>query len=111
MASYSSLSGIASLLSGLTALSVAAGFGYINDGFFINLPVEEMFERGELLIGFLGLALVFQVGTPFFCAAAFFFGIPARRLWTARIGIAAGGLSLLAYLFFVRACSELLSPL
>lgn len=57
-------------------------------------PLDARFmgllESKERLIGFVGVALLFQYGLPFLCTGAFFFGVPARRLWTARIGMAAG---------------------
>lgn len=97
------LSGRVALLAGLLAFSFAAGWGWFY--FYYGFPVDWRFmgllENVELLFGYVGLAILFQYGTPFLCAGTFFFGVPARSLWTARVGMALAGLSLLAYARFL----------
>jgi len=106
MASASELSGRLSLLIGLLALSLSAAYAHVSGGFTIGARLDEMLEVPELLIGSVFLTLLFQFGTPFLCAAAFFFGAGASRLWSARAGMAAAVLSLVAYVAHVRACYD-----
>lgn len=78
------------LSAGLVALTITAGWIW----FFVHFgtPLDARFmgllETTERLLGFVGVALLFQYGLPFLCAGAFFFGVPARRLWTGRPGLA-----------------------
>ena len=109
MASAFQLSGRVALLAGLIAVSVGVGFAYLNGG-FTPLGAPRMDSR-ELIAGFIVSALLYQFGTPFFCAAAFFFGIPARSAWSARIGIGLAAVALVPYVFFVRTCSGLITEL
>ncbi len=106
MASASELSGRVSLLIGLIAVSLSAVYAYVNGGFTIGARLDEMLELPEQLIGSVLLTILFQFGTPFLCAAAFFFAAGASRHWTARIGMAAAVLSLVAYMAHVRACYD-----
>lgn len=97
------LSGRVAFVAGLAALSIAAGWTwfYVRYGIGLDLRFMGLLESWDLLFGYVGLAILFEFGTPFFCTGAFFFGVPARRLWTARIGMAASGVSLIAYACFI----------
>lgn len=103
MSSTIRMSGRIALSAGLVALGITAGFiwFYVRYGIGLDLRVMGLFESWNLLFGFVGLALLFQFGTPFLCMGAFFFGVSARRLWTAQIGMAAAGVSLIAYARFI----------
>jgi hypothetical protein len=94
--------------SGLSAISISMGFFHLfihfNDGFTINWPIlVDALQSWKLLIGSVSLALLFQYGLPVLCASAFFFGVPSRKLWMARIGMAAAVFSLVFYGLFLWA--------
>jgi hypothetical protein len=94
--------------SGLIAISISMGFFHLfiqfNDGFTINWPIlVDALQSWKLLIGSVSLALLFQYGLPVLCASAFFFGVPARKLWMARIGMVAAVFSLVFYGLFLWA--------
>lgn len=97
------LSGRVALFAGLVALSITAGcvWFYLQFGSPLDVRFMRLLESGERLAGFVFLALLFQYGLPFLCMGAFLFGVPARRCWTARIGMAAAGVSLIAYLRYL----------
>ncbi len=109
MASASQLSGRVALISGLIIVSIGVGFAYLNGG--ITMLGAPRMNSEKLIAGFIVSALLYQFGTPFFCAAAFFFGIPARSAWSARIGIGLAAVALVPYVFFVRTCSGLITEL
>ena len=113
MHSYLRLSGRVAPFSGLTAISIAAMFFhlflYSNGGIKIVWLLGDSLQGWELLIGSVVLALLFQYGLPVLCASAFFFGVPAKRLWTARIGMAAAVFSLVFYGLFVRVIYKLIT--
>jgi hypothetical protein len=94
--------------SGLSAISISLGFVHLfvefREGSTINWYILfDALQSWELLIGSVILALLFQYGLPVFCASAFFFGIPTRKLWKARIGMAAAVFSLVFYGLFLWA--------
>lgn len=109
MASVLELHGRAALLSGSCAFLITAAFVYVNDGLAVGASMGRMLESMELLTGYVALALLFQWGTPAACALSLFFGISSRKLWTARIGMAASSVSLIAYMICLRGCHELIT--
>jgi len=106
MASPAVLFARLSLLMGVLAASLAATFAFVNGGFTIGPRLDEMLEFPELLVGGVLLTILFQFGTPFLCAAAFYFGASAGGRWTARAGMASAALSLVAYLAHLRGCYD-----
>ncbi len=114
MDSHLKLSGRVALFSGLTTVPIAAAFFHLfihfNDGLTVDWPVLwSVLRSWESLMGSVALALLFQYGLPILCASAFFFGVGARKLWTAKIGIAAAVFSSVFYLLFLRALYNLIS--
>ncbi len=103
MGSAVQLSGRLALVAGLCALSIAAGWTwfYVRYGIGLDLRFMGLLESWDLLFGYVGLALLFQYGLPFLCVGAFFFGVSARGRWTARVGMAGAGVSLVAYARFI----------
>lgn len=103
MRSTVQLSGGIALSAGLAALVITAGWAwfYLHYGIGLDLRLMGLLERWDLLFGYVGLTLLFQYGLPFLCAGTLFFGVPARGLWTARIGMAAAVVSLVAYARFL----------
>jgi hypothetical protein len=93
------------LTAGLTAVALAVAYARLSGGFQSLSPAAG--SGGELL-GTVIVSIVFQFGTPFLCLAAFYFGLPVRRLWPARIGMLLAIAALAAYMVFVRACYSLL---
>lgn len=109
MASSRELSGRLALFAGLLAISVAVGFIYLNGGITVAPRADALSGAGGSLLGYIGLALVFEFGIPLICAAAFFFGVPARELWSARVGMVSATLALVCYLLFLRACYRIIT--
>ena len=106
MASAAALSGRLALVAGLTAAALGAFVAYENKGLQFAPDLEEVILGPEELLPNLIATLLFEYATPLLCFLAFFFGLRAIRLWTGRIGFAAGGVALVAYLAFLRACSD-----
>ena len=106
MASVVQLSGRIALLLGFFSSLIAAGFFYQTGGLAMGLR-PDLLESGPRLLTAIALALLFEFGTPALCAAAFFFGMRARTLWSARIGIVLAMSALASYAFFLRACYRL----
>jgi hypothetical protein len=102
MASPARVSGQASLLIGVVALAIAGAFTYVSREltWLRGTPAESSLA----LMTFTAVGLLFQFATPALCAAAFFFGVPARELWTARSGMAAAVLSLGLYAHSLATC-------
>ena len=94
------------LTAGVTASALAAAYARLSGGFESLSPTVG---SGGQLLGTVIIAVVFQFGTPFLCFAAFYFGLPEKRLWPARIGMLLAVAALAAYLLFVRACYSLVS--
>lgn len=109
MASSLELSGRLALLAGLLAVSVAIAFAYLNGGMAIAPIVDALSGTGGSLLGYIGLTLVFEFGIPVICAAAFFFGVPARSLWSARLGMASATMALACYALFLGACYRMVA--
>jgi hypothetical protein len=106
MRSSSNLYSQVAFFSGLSAISISLGFLHLFVEFKEGSPINwhilfDALQSWELLIGSVTLALLFQYGLPVFCASAFFFGFPARKLWKARIGMAAAVFSLVFYGLFL----------
>ncbi len=103
MGSAVRLSGRVARSAGLVALVITAGWVwfYVQYGTPLDARFMGLLETRERLIGFVGVALLFQYGLPFLCVGAFFFGVPAGGRWTARICLAAAGISLIAYARFL----------
>lgn len=106
MASVQQLSGRLALLLGLSASFIAAEFFYQTGGLAMGLRPDAL-ESGPRLLTAVALALAFEFGTPALCAAAFFFGMHARVLWSARIGMVLATAALGSYSFFLQACYRL----
>lgn len=111
MASTEQLYGRLSILSGLFAVAVAAGFSYFVPGPDIGTAfvVLDLFGTAWTLPGFILAALFFQFGTPLFCMASLFFGMRARGHWTGKAGMALAIVSLTAYGLYIRSCVRLFS--
>lgn len=111
MASTEQLYGRLSILSGLFAVAVAAGFSYFVPGPDIGAAFVALdpFGTAWTLPGFILVALFFQFGTPLFCMASFFFGVRARGHWTGKAGMALAIVSLTAYGLYIRSCIRLFS--
>ena len=54
-------------------------------------------------------AYLFQLGTPFLCGGAFSFWFFSRGSSLGKLGITFASLSLLIYIFTIRACFQLIS--
>ena len=93
-----------SLVAGVTAAALAATYARLSGGFESLSPAAD---SGGQLLGTVLVAIVFQFGTPFLCLAAFYFGLPVRRLWPARVGMLLALAALAGYVLFVRACYSL----
>jgi hypothetical protein len=103
---HAELSGRFALLAGLTAALVAAAFGY-HTVYFLDYPSAGLYGGG-LMLGYLAAGIAFQFGVPVLCLAAFIFGTPARRSWTARIGMACAAAALAGYALYVRGILEMI---
>src|SRR5258706_1792115 len=97
---HAELAGWLALLGGLSAAVVAAGFGY-HSVYFLDYPSAGLYG-GPLMLAYLAAAIAFQFGIPVLCLAAFIFGTPAPRSWTARIGMACAAAALAGYALHVR---------
>ena len=106
MASQVQLSARIALLMGFFASLIAAGFFYQTGSLVMGLHPDWL-ESSPRLLTAIALALLFEFGTPALCAAAFFFGMRARALWSARIGMVLAVSALASYAFFLRACYRL----
>ena len=60
------------------------------------------------MVAYLAAAIAFQFGTPVLCLAAFILGAPARRSWTARVGMACAAAALAGYALYVRGILEMI---
>ena len=91
MGNLEQFNGRVSLLSGFGAVLIMAVWSWFHfHGFdFSFLP----------FIGYLTALLLFQYATPVLCFSALFFGFPARRQLTAKIGL---GLALIALVSYAR---------
>jgi hypothetical protein len=103
---HADLSGRLTLLAGLSALLVAGVFGYHRAHFLDYLSAG--IDSGALMSGYLAAATAFEFGIPVLCLVAFIFGTPARRSWTARIGMASAAVALAGYAMYMRACLEMI---
>ena len=112
MDSHLKLHGHLAFFSGLSAALIGGAyfhlFVHFQTGLTFTWPAISALQSWESLIGSVVLALLFQWGLPPLCASAFFFGVGARRLWTARIGMAAAAFSLVLYALFIWALYMLL---
>ena len=86
---------------------VAAGFGY-HSVHFVDYPSAGL-DGVALMLAYLAAGIAFQFGIPVLCLAAFAFGMPARRSWTARIGMASAAAALAGYALYVQACLEMVA--
>jgi len=93
------------LTAGVTAVALAVAYARLNGGFHGLSPAVG---SGGQLLGTVIVGIVFQFGTPFLCLAAFYFGLPVKRLWPARIGMVLAAAALASYMVFVKACYSLL---
>lgn len=85
------------LFSGLAAWAIVVGWhGYLRYG----LP--HLLDSPALFAGFLALAVLFQYVIPVLVLAAFLLGVPLRRLWTARFGMAGAALAAVDYALAIR---------
>ena len=96
-------SGGLSLFAGLSAAFIAVAFAYLHNRVLIDWP-DAAFDGMGTMLAYVVAGTAFQLGIPVLCLIAFIFGRPARRLWTARIGLACAAASLLGYALYVRAC-------
>jgi len=103
---YAELSGRFALLAGLSAVLVAAGFGYHSVHFLDYLSAG--LDSGALMLAYLAAGIAFQFGIPVLCLASFIFGMPARRSWTARIGMACAAAALAGYALYVQGILEMI---
>ena len=103
---HTDLSGRLALLAGLSAALVAIGFGYHTVHFLDYLSAG--LDSGALMLAYLAAGIAFQFGIPVLCLAAFIFGTPARRSWTARIGMACAAAALAGYALYVRGILEMI---
>src|SRR5437867_9544769 len=103
---HTDLSGRLALLAGLSAALVAAGFGY-HSVHFLDYPSAGL-DGGALMLAYLAAGIAFQFWIPVLCLAAFIFGTPARRSWTARIGMASAVAALAGYALYVRGILEMI---
>jgi hypothetical protein len=108
MSLSSRVCGRIALLTGLTSISIVAGFAYLNGGLRVSPPIEDMGLSLELLVGYFVISILFQYGMPLLCIATLFFGFPAKNLLKAKIGIALAFLSLFCYIQFVRGCVQMI---
>jgi len=99
--------GRVSLLAGLGAAFIAVAFAYLHDKVLVDWP-DAAFDGIGTMLAYFVAGTAFQFGIPVLCLVAFIFGGPARRLWTARIGLACAAASLLGYALYVRACVGML---
>jgi len=106
MATETAVSGRVALLLGFFCSLIAAGFFYQTGGLVMGLHPDWL-EGGPSLLTAIALALLFEFGTPALCAATFFFGMRARALWSARIGMALAASAVVSYALFLRACYRL----
>lgn len=102
---HAELSGRLALLAGLSAALVAAGFRY-HSVHFLDYPSAGL-DGGTLMPAYLAAGIAFQFGIPIPCLAAFIFGAPAWRSWTARVGMTIAAAALAAYALYVRALLEI----
>ncbi len=110
MATSQEMLGRISAIAGVGALLITGGFVLVNGGFTPTGPTLVMDEAGYgsmRTIGYLGLAIAFQLGTPVLCGLALLFGLSTRHLRSGKIGTAAGGVALALYVLTISACLEL----
>ena len=100
-------SGRVALLAGVSAAFIAVSFGYLHRIILLDWPDVALDGPGAMLAYFVA-GTIFQFGTPILCFAAFTFGVPARHLWTTRIGLACAGAALAGYALYVRACLDMI---
>jgi hypothetical protein len=103
---HAELSGRLALLAGLSAALVAAVFGYHRVHFLDYLSAGV--DSGALMLAYLTGAITFEFGITVLCLAAFIFGTPARRSWTARIGMACAAAALAGYVLYVRGILDMI---
>jgi drug/metabolite transporter (DMT)-like permease len=105
--SHAETSGRVALLAGLSAAFIAGAFASLHGVLLRDWPAAALDGPGTMLAYFTA-GMVFQFGIPVLCLAAFIFGTPARRLWTARIGLACAVTALLGYALYVRSCLDMI---
>jgi hypothetical protein len=100
-------SGRVALLAGLSAAFIAATFAYLHRIVLLDWPAVAL-DGPRAMLAYFTAGIVFQFGIPVLCLAAFIFGTPVRRLWTARIGLACAASALLGYALYVRSCLDMI---
>ena len=105
--SHAKSSGRVALLAGLSAAFIAGSFAYFHRILLLDWPAAALDGPGTML-AYLTVGIVFQFGIPVLCLAAFIFGTPARRLWTARTGLVCAVTALLGYALYVRSCLDMI---
>jgi hypothetical protein len=100
-------SGRVALLAGLSAAFIAVSFGYLHSTVLLDWP-DVALDGSRVVFAYFVAGTVFQFGLPILCFAAFIFGVPSRRLWTTRLGLACAGAALVSYALYVRACLDMI---
>ena len=77
--------GRAALLTGSSAIFIAATFAFLHKTVFQDWPVAAL-DGPTVMLAYFSAGVVFQFGIPILCFATLIYGAPARALWTARAG-------------------------
>ncbi|GEM_PF-4452827 len=97
-----------SAVAGACSLSIALAWYWRSwdGGLSIPPPPPEDLMDFSALFGLTLFALVFQYGTPALSVPAILFGMPARRHWAGKAGLAMAAAALVLYTFYLRACAQ-----